>query len=81
MKLILTLAILLMTTIMSFGQSFEWLTTDSMVVKLEKETYVELKMEQTNLTSDTLKLAIEIIEKTFLLVGMVWFALKEPALA
>ncbi len=63
MKLILTLAILLMTTIMSFGQSFEWLTTDSIVVKLEKETYVELKMEQTNLTSDTLKLAIEIIEK------------------
>jgi hypothetical protein len=63
MRLIILLAAIGLSFSSSYGQTFDWLDGDTMMVKLENNTYVELKMQQRNLTSDSLKLGIEVVKK------------------
>ncbi|MDA8886802.1 hypothetical protein N9I68_04415, partial [Bacteroidia bacterium] len=63
MRVLLFLLACTVLQLVSPGQSFDWVSGDTISVALEPNTYAELKMRQNNLTTDTLNLGVEIIHK------------------
>lgn len=57
----LIIAICSITSFQSFGQTFDWVTGNTIETNLDLNTTVLLKMEQTAIGADTVTLGIEII--------------------
>ena len=55
------IALCALSSFQSFGQTFDWLTNDTIEANLELNTTVLLKMEQSAIGNDTVTLGIEII--------------------